>query len=103
MLLRYLKRARARSRVWPPSWGPHGLPDTPELRREGILTSVRLIGNRLSVTVRFKGQDYVTLLDEWKPPPSTEQVLAALTAAVGQSLQQVGSVDVGDVRCPSRE
>jgi hypothetical protein len=59
------------------------------------LTSVRSIGNHLSVTVRFQGREYVALLDEWKPPPSVEQVLAALTAAVGQSVQQVAGVDVG--------
>ena len=59
------------------------------------MTSVRSIGNHLSVTIRFQGRDYVTLLDEWKPPPSVEQVLAALTAAVGQSVQQVAGVDVG--------
>jgi hypothetical protein len=59
------------------------------------LTSVLSIGNRLSVTIRFQGRDYVTLLDEWKPPPSVEQVLAALMAAVGQSVQQVAGVDVG--------
>jgi hypothetical protein len=59
------------------------------------LTSVLSIGNRLSVTIRFQGRDYVTLLDEWQPPPSVEQVLAALMAAVGQSIQQVAGVDVG--------
>ena len=95
MLLRYLKRARSRSPIWPPSWGPHGPPDTTELRRDGILSSVRSIGNHLSVTIRFQGRDYVTLLDAWKPPPSVEQVLAALMAAVGQSIQQVAGVDVG--------
>ena len=95
MLLRYLKRARSRSPIWPPSWGPHAPPDTAELRRDGILTSVRSIGNHLSVTVRFQSREYVALLDEWKPPPSVEQVLAALTAAVGQSVQQVAGVDVG--------
>jgi hypothetical protein len=62
------------------------------------LTNVRAIGNRLSVTVRFKDQDHVTLLEEWKPPPTVAQVLAALTAAVGHSLERVGGVDVGDVR-----
>jgi len=30
VLLRYLKRARSRSPIWPPSWGPHGPPDTTE-------------------------------------------------------------------------
>jgi hypothetical protein len=86
---------RSRSPIWPPTWGPHDLQDTTGLRRDGILTSVLSIGNRLSVTIRFQGRDYVTLLDEWKPPPSVEQVLAALMAAVGQSIQQVAGVDVG--------
>src|ERR1700730_5393179 len=95
MLLRYLKRPRSRSPIWPPTWGPHDLQDTTRLRRDGILTSVLSIGNRLSVTIRFQGRDYVTLLDEWKPPPSVEQLLAALMAAVGQSVQQVAGVDVG--------
>ena len=95
MLLRYLKRARSRSPIWPPSWGPHGPPDTPELRRDGNLISVLLIGSRLSVSIRFQGHDYVALLEEWNPPPSVEQVLGALTTAVGQSVQQVAGVDVG--------
>src|ERR1700730_2158590 len=95
MLLRYLKRARSRSPISPPSWGPHGPPDTPELRRDGSLTSVLLIGSRLSVSIRFQGHDYVALLEEWNPPPSVEQVLGALTTAVGQSVQQVAGVDVG--------
>ena len=98
MLLRYLKRARSRSPIWPPSWGPHSPADTTELRRDGILTSVRSIGNHLSVTIRFQGREYVALLDKWKPPPSVEQVRAALTGAVGQSVQQVAGVDVGNVR-----
>jgi len=95
MLLRNLERARSRAPIWPPSWTPHGPPDTPELRRHGILASARSIGNRLSVTVRFQGHDYVTLLDEWMPPPSLERLLAALTAAVGQCIEEVGDVEVG--------
>lgn len=95
MLLRYLKRARSRSLIWPPSWGPHGPPDMPELRREGILTGVRSIGNRLAVTVRFKGHDYVTLLEEWKPPPTVEQVLAAPDTCRRPVTPAVAGVDVG--------
>jgi hypothetical protein len=67
MRLRYLKReSRWRSSVWPPAWGgPYGLRDTPLIRREGVLTSVRRIGHHLSVTLRLNRQDYVALLDEW--------------------------------------
>ena len=74
MQLRYLKRAGARSFVWPPAGSPDGLRDTAKLRLEGILTNVLRIGNRLSVTIRFEGRDYVVLLDEWKPPPTTDEV-----------------------------
>jgi hypothetical protein len=36
-----------------------------------------------------KGLDYVTLLEEWESAPlSVERVLAALTAAIGGSVQQ---------------
>jgi hypothetical protein len=49
----------------------------------------------VSVSIRFQGHDYVTLLKERTPLPSTEQVLAALTAAVGQRVQEVGDIDVG--------
>lgn len=60
-----------------------------------MLTSALSIGNRLSVSIRFQGHDYVALLEEWTPPPSIEQVLAALSAMVGHSVQEVGDVDVG--------
>ena len=78
MLLRYLKRARSPSFIWPPSWGRQGPRDTPRLDSEGTLVAIRRIGNRLSVIVRFDGQDYVALPHEWKPPPTVEQVAATL-------------------------
>src|ERR1700730_13184871 len=96
MLLRNIERTWSRSPVCPPSGTPHGPPDTPELRRRGLLAAARSIGNRMSVTVRFQGHDYVTLLEEWMPPPSLERLLAALTAAVGQCIEEVGDVEVGD-------
>jgi hypothetical protein len=99
MRLRYLKRKYARrpSYVWPPAWGgPYGLRDTPAVSREGVLTDVRRIGHRLSLTVRFNRQDYVALLDEWNPPPTIDNVEAALRRVLGRSIQDVGEVDVGD-------
>jgi hypothetical protein len=93
MRLRYLRRkhTRYRSYVWPPAWGgPYGLGSV----GEGLLTEVRRIGNRLSLTVRFKGHDYVALLDEWTPPPTVDQAEQALTRAIGWTIEAVGEVDV---------
>jgi hypothetical protein len=98
MRLRYLKRKYTRrlSYVWPPAWGgPYGLRDTPLVRREGVLVSVRRIGHRLSVTLRLDRQEYVALLDEWNPPPTIDEVETALTRVLGRSIQDVGEVDVG--------
>jgi hypothetical protein len=73
MRLRYIRRkySRHRSYIWPPA-GPYG---TSNVAWEGILTDVRRIGNRLPLTVRIKGADHITLLDEWNashsPPTLT--------------------------------
>jgi hypothetical protein len=90
MQLRYLKRVGARSLVWPPVGSRDGLRDTAKLRLEGILTNVLRIGERLSVTIRFEGGDHVALLDAWKPPPTIDEVEAALRRGVSRTVQAVG-------------
>jgi hypothetical protein len=81
----------AEAHVWPPAWGgPYGLGSI----GEGLLTEVRRIGHRLSLTVRFKDHDYVALLDEWAPPPTLDQAERALTRAIGWTIEAVGEVDV---------
>jgi hypothetical protein len=94
--LRHIKKKFARSptSIWPPAWGaPYALP--PDARDKGVLTAVRRIGHCLSLTLRFNKQDYVTLLDEWKPPPTVDQVEATLTKMIGMTVQQVGEADIG--------
>jgi hypothetical protein len=59
---------------------------TAKLWREGVLTTVLRIGNRLSVTIRFDGSDHVVLLGEWKSPPTVDEVEAALRRGVGQTV-----------------
>jgi hypothetical protein len=54
--------------------------------------------HRLSLTLRLNGQDYVALLVEWNPPPTIDDVEAALRRVIGRSIQDVGEVDVGDER-----
>jgi hypothetical protein len=68
---------------------------SPAVWREGVLTSVRRIGYRLSLTLRFNRQDYVALLDEWNPRPTIDDVEAALMRVLGRSIQDVGEADVG--------
>jgi hypothetical protein len=100
MRLRNLKRkyARGPSYVWPPAWGePSGLRYTPAVRREGVLVSVRRIGHRLSLTLRLNRQDYVALLDEWRPPPTIDAVEAALRAMIGRPIQEIEEAEVGPV------
>jgi aspartate aminotransferase-like enzyme len=53
------------------------------------------IGDRLSVIIRFEGRDHVTLLPKWKSPPTVEEVEAALRRGVGQTVQEVSSVEIG--------
>jgi hypothetical protein len=70
-----------------------GLRDTAKLRLEGVLTNVLRIGDRLSVTIQFEGSDHVALLDAWKPPPTMDEVEAALRRGVSQTVQAVGLAD----------
>jgi hypothetical protein len=93
MRLRYILRkySRYRSYIWPPA-GPYG---TRSGAWEGILTEVRRIGDRLSLTVRIKGADHVTLLDEWNAPPSVDAVEVALVRMIGRTILAVGEVEVG--------
>jgi hypothetical protein len=100
MLLRYLKGAGSRSFIWPPVGSGSELRDTAKLRREGVLTNVLRIGDRLSVTIRLEGRDHVAMLGEWKPPPTVDEVEAALRRGVGQTVQAVGLVDTREGQSP---
>jgi len=83
-------RGSPRAYVWPPPWeGPDGLRDA------GVLTHVRRIGHRLSLTVRFDRKDYVALLDEWRPPPTIDALEAALSTMIGKRVGRLGEVEVG--------
>jgi len=97
--IRKMDRGSSRAYVWPPVWQAPAA-----LRDAGVLTNVRRIGHRLSVTVRFDRQDYVALLDEWKPPPPIDAVEAALSTMIGRSVSRIGEVEIGsDVRLPRRD
>ena len=101
MQLRFLKRARSKSNVWPPCGdGRYDLRDSTRLREGGILTGVSRIGNRLSVTIHFDGRDHVTLLHEWTEPPTIDEVHTALRTMLGRRVWEVGELDVQAPRRP---
>ena len=91
MRLRYLKKAHGRqgAHVWPPAWD--GLPS--DGRGKTVLVAVRRIGTRLSITARSGEIEDVAFLDEWKPPPSIDDVEAALVAMIGHTIQEAGEMD----------
>jgi hypothetical protein len=92
--LRYVKKARGRGYVWPPWWD--GLPR--DAHDKAILVAVRRIGNRLSLTARYSQREDVTFLDEWKPPPSIDEVEATLVAMVGHTLREVAETEIVEGR-----
>jgi len=94
MLLRYL-RGRVPFVHLASRGSGSELRDTAKLRREGVLTNVLRIGDRLSVTIRLEGRDHVAMLGEWKPPPTVDEVEAALRRGVGKTVQAVGAVETG--------
>jgi hypothetical protein len=97
MQLRFLKRARSRSNVWPPTGDGHGLLDTPRFREDGVLTGVR-IGDRLSVTIHFDGHDHIVSLQPWAEPPTLAEVHTALRTMARKRVWEVGQVDIAEGR-----
>jgi hypothetical protein len=90
MHLRDLKSAHGRGKVWPPSWD--GLPDG--VWEKAILIAVRRIGKRLSVTARDENNEDIAFLDDWKPPPSIEEVEMTLLSAIGRAIRVIGETDM---------
>ena len=101
MQLRFLKRGRSKSNIWPPcGTGRYDLRDSTRLRENGVLTAVSRIGNRLSVTIHFEGRDHLTLLQEWNEPPTIDEVHRALRTMIGRRVREVGEVDIQEPRRP---
>ena len=88
------KAGRAVTHVWPPDWGgSYGRGDKFPTGDEGVLTRVERTGNSLSLTIRFNDREHHGPL-EWDAPPSLEAVEAALRARVGQSIREIGDLEI---------
>jgi hypothetical protein len=94
MRLRYILRkySRYRSYIWPPV-GPYA---DGRMTWDGVLTAVRRIGERLSLTIRLETYEHVVLLDEWVEPPTVNAVERALVRMVGRSILAIGEAEIGE-------
>jgi len=61
----------------------------------GTLVAVRRIGNRLSIAIRDNNKEHVAILDPWTPPPSLEEVEAALSHMIGLPILDVKHANLG--------
>jgi len=88
------KSGQAIISVWPPLWASsYGPGDKFPLGEEGVLESVRCIGDRLSLTMRYEGRECVGSL-EWDQPPTLDAVENVLRAHVGQPIKVIRDLDV---------
>jgi hypothetical protein len=63
---------------------------------DGVLTSVKRFGNRLSVTVEHEGQEAWGGVEvEQHHRPSVDAVERVLRASVGKAIKEIGDLDVG--------
>ena len=96
MRIRDLKRKSGEAVVscWPPLWASAYRPGSKlAIADEGVLRSVRRIGDRLSLTMEYDGREHVGAL-EWDAPPSLDDVEKLLRAHVGQTIRAIGELAV---------
>jgi len=98
MKIRHLKRkfGGVIDSVWPPRWTfsthPRG-GDEILVSEEGVLESVKRMGERLSLTVKYKGRQRFGSL-QWDAPPSLDAVEQLLLANLGKPIKTIGDVYV---------
>ena len=98
MKIRHLKRkfGGVIDSVWPPRWTfsqhPRGGDET-LVGDEGDLESVKRMGERLSLTMRYKGRERFGVL-QWDPPPSLDAVERVLLANLGKPIKTIGDLHV---------
>jgi hypothetical protein len=96
MKIRNLKRKSGEAvvSVWPPSWaGSYKAGDKFPVGEEGVLESVKRIGDRLSLTIKYDGREHMGSL-QWDTPPSLDNVEKALRSSIGKAIKAIGDLDV---------
>lgn len=95
MKIRNLKRKSGEAvvSVWPPPWASSYGPGSKfAIGEEGILKSVRRVGDRLSLTIEYDGREHGGSL-EWDQPPALATVEKALKAHLGEPTKAIGDLD----------
>lgn len=82
-------------RAWPPIWVPGGWVSIDAFGDDGVLESVsiRRSEERLSLRMRYEGQEHTAGLS-WDPPPSLTDVEQLLRAHLGRTIKDIGELDV---------
>ena len=94
MKIRNLTRTVGSSKlhVWPPSIVA-GAGTTLFRPGEGVLKSVRRIGDRLALTIEHEGRQGSTGI-ECDSPPTLETIEKVLRAHIGESVVAIGELDI---------
>lgn len=81
--------------AWPPIWVPDGRGPSDAFGADGVLesVSVRRLEEPLSLRMRYKGREHMACLS-WDPPPSLTDVEQVLRAHLGNTITDIGDLDV---------
>ena len=80
--------------VWPPMWGGSYGPGAKfPVGEQGVLTGVKAINGKLSLTIKYDGRDHSGVL-EWDEPPTLAPLEAALKAHIGKTIKAVADVEI---------
>jgi len=96
MKIRNLKRKSGQAvvSVWPPQWaGSYGPGDKFAVGEVGVLTSVKRLPDRLSLTIKYEGREHSGSL-QWDAPPSLDDMEKVLKAHLGEPIKAIGDLDV---------
>lgn len=88
------KSGQAIISVWPPEWGgSYQGEDKFALGDQGVLVSVKRLGDSLSLTIEYEERKHSGTL-QWDAPPSLDDLEKVLQAHLGQPIKAISDLDV---------
>jgi len=91
--LRHGHEGFPRVHAWPPVWMPGGWAPDGEFGSEGLLVSVKRLGDCLALRMRYESRDHSGRL-QWDPPPLFSSVEQVLQVNLGKAIRDLGELDV---------